>query len=111
MKVQGRWLRYRKTKVFASVGSKKEAGARESFSGHRLQMTAIYRQAQGLGRAADDKKKIREQVSKKMRVHISKEAYVDTECGYPTTEGGQYPAAVRGDQSTEGGCGEAVPGS
>ena len=66
--------------------------------------------AKGWG-AADDKKKIREQVSKKMRVHISKEAYVDTECGYPTTEGGQYPAAVRGDQSTEGGCGEAVPGS
>ena len=68
-------------------------------------------QAQGLGRAADDKKKIRAQVSKKMKVRTSKEAYVDIECGYPTTEGGQYPAAVRGDQSTEGGCGEAVPGS
>ena len=44
-------------------------------------------QAQGLGRAANDKKMIRERVSKKMKVRIFKEAYVDIEDGCLPTEG------------------------
>ena len=61
---------------------------------------------QGLGQgwgAADDKKKIRAQVSKKMKVHISKEAYVDIECGYLSTEGGGVLFASGIALPTEGG--------
>ena len=79
---------------------------------HELRINRILgADLEGLGRAADDKKIIREQASKKMKVRISKEAYVDIECGYPTTEGDSTPRARSMGSTTEGGCGEAVPDS